>query len=414
MKKIMRYFLIGVLTAGSSSALVGDDALEHARKVLEEVPLIDGHNDLPWTIRNLENHPMDLESYDLRQRTEHDTDIPRLREGKVGAQFWSVFVPGDIKEDDLLRLQLEQIDIALRMIEKYPDAFELALGADAIEAAFARGKIASLLGVEGGHVIGNSLGTLRTLYRLGVRYMTLTHNVTTDWADSAMDAPRHGGLTAFGKEVVNEMNRIGMLVDISHVTPEAMDDALEVSAAPVIFSHSSARALTDHVRNVPDNILARLPDNGGVVMVAFIPAFVSQEVKDWNEPLQKLLKGVPYDEEHHRIRRDYAAAHQPIPEATLEQVADHIEHVRRVAGIDHVGIGSDFWGSGDMPRGLEDVSRFPYLFAELVNRGWTDAELKKLAGENLLRVMRRAEAVAARLQKTRQASIARIERAADE
>lgn len=402
-------FSIGILLVACNNDQPSDEAIAHAHQILKEVPLIDGHNDLPWTIRNLEDTPMDVDAYDLRQRTPHDTDIERLQQGRVGAQFWSVFVPGEIKEQGFAKVQLEQIDIARRLIEKYPEAFELALTADDIESAFARGKIGSLLGMEGGHAIENSLGALRSFYRLGVRYMTLTHNVTLDWADAVMDEPKHDGLTEFGKEVVREMNRLGMLVDLSHVTPKVMSDALEVSEAPIIFSHSSARALTNHLRNVPDEILAKLPENGGVAMVTFIPSFVSQEVKDWGEPLQELLKGVAFDDEYHRIRNEYTAANQPKPKATLQQVADHIEHVRNVAGGDHVGIGSDFWGSGDMPEGLDDVSKFPYLFAELIERGWTDEDLKKLAGQNLLRALRRAETVAVRLQKERPASTATIE-----
>ena len=383
-------FSLGILLVACNNDQPSDEAIAHAHQILKEVPLIDGHTD-------------------LRQRTPHDTDIERLRQGRIGAQFWSVFIPGEIKEQGFAKVQLEQIDIARRVIEKYPEAFELALTAGDIESAFERGKIGSLLGMEGGHAIENSLGALRSFYRLGVRYMTLTHNVTLDWADAVMDEPKHDGLTEFGKEVVREMNRLGMLVDLSHVTPKVMSDALEVSKAPVIFSHSSARALTNHLSNVPDESLAKLSENGGVVMVTFIPSFVSQEVKDWGEPLQELLKGVAFDDEYHRIRNEYTAANQPKPKATLQQVADHIEHVRNVAGVDHVGIGSDFWGSGDMPEGLEDVSKFPNLFAELIERGWTDADLKKLAGQNLLRALRVAETVAARLQKERPASTATIE-----
>lgn len=383
-------FSIGILLVACNDDQPSDEAIAHAHQILKEVPLIDGHTA-------------------LRQRTPHDTDIERLRQGRIGAQFWSVFIPGEIKEQGFAKAQLEQIDIARRLIEKYPGAFELALTADGIESAFARGKIGSLLGMRGGHAIENSLGVLRSFYRLGVRYMTLTHNVTLDWADAVMDEPKNDGLTEFGKEVVREMNRLGMLVDLSHVTPKAMSDALEVSKAPVIFSHSSARALTNHLRNVPDEILAKLSENGGVAMVTFIPSFVSQEVKDWQEPLQKLLKGVPFDDEYQRIKNEYTAANQPKPKATLQQVADHIEHVRNVAGVDHVGIGSHFRSSGDMPEGLEDVSKFPNLFAELIERGWTDEDLKKLAGQNLLRALRRAETVAVRLQKDRPASTATIE-----
>ncbi len=411
-----RFYLLPVLL--TMAALISgctteqqrnENALAHAHKILAETPLIDGHNDLPWTIRNLEKTPMDVEAYDLRQRTPHDTDIERLRQGGVSAQFWSVYIPGEKPEQGYAKVQLEQIDIARRLIEKYPEAFELALTADDIESAHAAGKIGSLLGMEGGHAIENSLGALRSFYRLGVRYMTLTHNVTLDWADAVMDKARHGGLTEFGKEVVKEMNRLGMLIDLSHVTPDVMRDALEVSQAPIIFSHSSAFALTNHRRNVPDEILTRLPENGGVVMVTFIPSFVSQEVKDWNVALQKLLHGIPFDDEYRRITNEYKASHQPVPKATVKHVADHIEHVRKMAGIDHVGIGSDFYGEGDVPEGLEDVSKFPNLFAELIVRGWTDPELKKLAGQNLLRAMRRSEAVAASLQQSRPASTATIE-----
>jgi membrane dipeptidase len=284
----------------------------------------------------------------------------------------------------------------------------LALTAADIEAIFKSGRVASLLGMEGGHAIENSLGALRAFYALGARYMTLTHNVTLDWADAAADAPKHNGLTAFGKEVVCEMNRLGMLIDLSHVSPKVMSDAITVSAAPVIFSHSCARALTDHVRNVPDSILARLPQNGGVVMVAFVPDFISQEFNAWNVSLQERLAKATSNEERDRIRKEFKAEH-PLPKTTVGQVADHLEHIRKVAGADHVGIGSDFDGTSMLPIGLEDVSKFPNLFAELIRRGWSDADLKKLAGENLLRVLREAEATARRLQKIRPASTATIE-----
>ncbi len=386
-----------------------DPALKHARELLKATPLVDGHNDLPWVIRTDAKAPHDVEAYDLRQRTSGDTDLQRLREGQVGAQFWSVYIPGEIKAEGYAKTQLEQIDIAHRIIERYPEALQLALTADEVLAIFKKGKVASLLGMEGGHAIENSLGALRAYYRLGVRYMTLTHNVTLDWADAALDQPKHNGLTAFGKEVVAEMNRLGMLIDISHVSPKVMSDVLATSTAPAMYSHSSARALVDHPRNVPDSILAKLPHNGGVVMVTFIPSFVSKEVYEWEKPLEARLKHVSNQEEYNRVRAEYAAEH-PMPKATLRHVADHIEHVRKVAGIDHVGIGSDFWGSGDMPEGLEDVSKFPYLFAELIRRGWSDAELKKLAGENILRALREAEVTAARLQKSRPASTMMIEK----
>jgi len=399
--------LLSLLLVTQLAAQTEDAALKHARQLLKSTPLIDGHNDLPWTIRSNSQAPFDVEAYDLRQRTPTDTDLERLKQGQVGAQFWSVYIPGEIKEQGYAKVQLEQIDIARRMIARYPEALAPAYTAADIEAAFKQGRIASLLGMEGGHAIENSLGALRVFYALGVRYMTLTHNVTLDWADAALDQPKHNGLTAFGKEVVHEMNRLGMLIDLSHVTPKVMSDALNLSAAPVIFSHSSARALTDHPRNVPDSILTRLPKNGGVVMVTFIPAFVSREIAEWERPLRARLAAITSSEEHVRIRQQYAAEH-PMPKATLRQVADHIEYVRKVAGINHVAIGSDFWG-GEMPVGLEDVSKFPHLFAELIRRGWSDVDLKKLAGENILRVLREAEKTAQRLQKARPASTATIE-----
>ncbi|MCM2270541.1 MAG: dipeptidase [Thermoanaerobaculia bacterium] len=397
------------LVATAPAAAEDDAALRHARELLAATILVDGHNDLPWVIREWTEAPRDVERYDLRRPAPHETDLARLRAGQVGAQFWSVFVPGEIGQG-FAKTQLEQLDIARRMIAKYPEALALALGADDVARARAGGRIASLLGMEGGHVLENSLGALRAYYELGARYLTLTHNVTLDWADAALDEPRHGGLTAFGREVVREMNRLGMLVDISHVSPAVMRDALDVSEAPVVFSHSCARALVDHPRNVPDEILARLPKNGGVVMVTFIPAFVSQRVKDWWEPFEALMAGKPLDADYHRLHSEYVARHGAAPRATLAEVADHIEHVRKVAGVDHVGIAGDFWGAGDdVTEGLEDVSKYPHLFAELVRRGWSDADLAKLAGENVLRALRDAEAVSQRLRLTRPPSTATIE-----
>jgi membrane dipeptidase len=395
-----------------ASAQSSDSALEHARKLLESTPLIDGHNDLPWEIRESKTAPRDVAAYDIRRTAPKQTDLPRMAEGRVGAQFWSIYIPGEIKDSGYARVQLEQFDIARRMIARYPDRLALALSADDIERDFKQKKVASLLGMEGGHAIENSLGALRSYYALGARYMTLTHNVTLDWADAALDTARHGGLTEFGKEVVREMNRLGMLVDLSHVSPGVMSDALDVAEAPVIFSHSSARALTNHPRNVPDSILVRLRKNGGVVMVTFVPAFVSPEAAVWDQEAQResnRLKATVGDTaERQRLQDEWKTAH-PQPRATLKQVADHIEHVRDVAGIDHVGIGSDFDGIDTVPEGLEDSSKFPQLFAELIRRGWSDADLKKLAGENLLRAFHAAEATAARLQKTRQPSTKTIE-----
>jgi membrane dipeptidase len=325
----------------------------------------------------------------------------------VGAQFWSIYVPGEVKDSGYARIQLEEFDIARRFIARYPERLTLALTAADIEREFKRGRIASLLGMEGGHVLENSLGALRSYYDLGARYLTLTHNVTLDWADAALDTARHGGLTDFGREVVREMNRLGMLVDLSHVSPATMSDALDVAEAPVIFSHSSARALTEHPRNVPDSILRRLPENGGVVMVTFVPAFVSNEVAQWEargEDEAKRLTGEVADTAELRRRMDEWEAANPRPAATLAQVADHIEHVRKVAGADHVGIGSDFDGITYVPVGLEDVSTFPQLFAELIRRGWSDDDLRKLAGRNLLRALRAAERTADRLRREREPS----------
>ncbi len=353
-----------------------DPNLLRAERVLRQVPLIDGHNDLPWAIRNATTAPRDVDAYDLRRTTPGHTDIARLRAGMVGGQFWSVYIPGDtsIARQGYARVQLEQIDIAQRVMARYPDALQSITTAAGFRDAFGRGRIGSVMGMEGGHAIENSLGALRAYYVSGVRYMTLTHNAHLAWADAHIPNPPNGGLTPFGREVVREMNRLGMLVDLSHTSPATMSHALDVSEAPVIWSHAAARGVRDHTRNVPDSILARLPRNGGVVMVTFVPGFISAG-----------------------------------PTATLSQVADHIEHIRRVAGVDHVGIGGDFDGIDSVIEGLEDVSSYPRLFAELARRGWSDAHLKQLAGENILRVMEQAERVAARLQRERVPSTATIE-----
>ncbi len=374
--------------------------VEHAREILGEHPVFDGHNDLPWEIRMQDGAPMDVDAYDLRKRTPGQTDLERLRQGGVGAQFWSVYVPGEYADSGFARIQLEEIDIALRMIEKYPE-LELALSTEDVERAMAQGRIASLLGAEGGHAIENSLGVLRAYYALGVRYMTLTHNVTLDWADAAQDEARHDGLTSFGEQVVREMNRLGMLVDLSHVSPATMSDVLNVTEAPVIFSHSSARSLTDVPRNVPDSILARMTENGGVVMVTFVPSFVNQELADWVEsltPLRDSLVASGATQEQMRAVWEKYQTENPPTVATLADVADHIEHVRDVAGVDHVGIGGDYDGMGTPPTGLSDVSAYPNLFAELLSRGWSDEDLGKLASGNILRTFREAEAVSRRLQ----------------
>lgn len=397
--------------ATTSAGAAEDPALTRARALLRSTPLIDGHNDLPWAIRESKQHPRDVEAYDLRTTTGGDTDLARLRAGGVGGQFWSVYVPGELKSG-FARMQLEQIDIARRVIARYPQDLELALTADDVERAWRAGRVASLLGMEGGHALENSLGALRAYHALGVRYMTLTHNSTLDWADASTDEARHGGLTRFGEEVVREMNRLGMLVDLSHVSPATMDDALRVSEAPVIFSHSSARALCDVPRNVPDDVLRRLPQNGGVVMVTFVAGFVSQAVADVAMPafreFQRRAQELTAPEQRDALFKEIFAGLK-LPKVTIAQVADHIEHVRRVAGVDHVGLGGDFDGNDTWPEGLDDVSKYPHLFAELIRRGWSDTDLKKLAGGNLLRVMRAAETTAQRAQATRPPSLATIE-----
>ena len=350
------------------------EPLDRARAVLRATPLIDGHNDLPIALRKRGFY--DFATYDIaRPQPELMTDIPRLRAGQVGGQFWSVYVPSSLQGDGAVTATLEQIDAVHRMVRRYPDVFALARTAGEVERAFAAGRIASLIGIEGGHSINGSLGTLRMMYALGARYMTLTHNDNTPWADAATDEPAHGGLTAFGEEVVAEMNRLGMLVDLSHVAPATMAAALRVGTAPVIFSHSSCRALCDHPRDVPDDVLAALPDNGGVAMVTFVPAFVSQAYADWAA----------------------ADADGPPPEVTIGQVADHVDHVREIAGPAHIGVGGDYDGVGRQPRGLEDVSCYPALFAELARRGYSDAELAGIAGRNVLRALRRTEEIAAGL-----------------
>jgi len=391
------------LRAQAGSAPAEDVYLARAKRILSQTPLIDGHNDLPWRIREDSIARGNVDIYDLRKHTPGHTDLDRLKKGMVGAQFWSVYTPGEYRDSGYARVQLEQIDIARRFIAKYPDRLALALSADDIKRDFKQGKIGSLLGLEGGHAIENSLGALRAYYDLGGRYMTLTHNVTLDWADAALDSAKHKGLTPFGDSVVREMNRLGMLVDLSHVSPGTMSAALNVSQAPVIFSHSGARALVDVPRNVPDSILRRVTTNGGIVMVPFVTGFVSPAVLLYDQSTRPVMKDLQakYGNDTAAITREinqWRAAH-PEPRATLSQVADQIDYVRKVAGVDHVGIGSDFDGITEVVQGLEDVSTFPALFAELARRGWTDSDLRKLAGENLLRVFAQAEAVSKRMQR---------------
>jgi membrane dipeptidase len=383
--------------------------LERAKALHAQVPLIDGHNDYPWAVR--ENVDRDLDRLDIsRPQPSIHTDIARLRAGGVGAQFWSVYVPAELAGEAAVTATLEQIDIVHRMMRKYPQAFELALTADDVERIFKAGKIASLIGMEGGHSIDNSLGALRMFHRLGARYMTLTHGRNTPWADSATDEPKLGGLSPFGEEVVREMNWLGMLVDLSHVSPDTMEDAIRVTQAPVVFSHSSARALADVPRNVPDAVLRLLPKNGGVVMVTFVPSFLSPQVIAWDRlraaEQQRLQQAHPADE--NARQRSLAAWTQanPAPRATIADVAGHIDHIRQVAGIDHIGIGSDFDGITSTPQGLEDVSTYPALTAELLRRGYSDTDVKKILGLNVLRVMREVEKVSRTLRSRRGPSAA--------
>ncbi len=384
-----------------------DDLLARARHLLDEHPLVDGHNDLPWEAR--EQTRYDFEALDIGRRlTTTQTDLPRLAEGGVGAQFWSVFVPSTLQGDSAVIATLEQVDAVHRMIGAYADRLALARSADEVEQATGAGRLASLLGAEGGHSIGCSLGTLRLLHVLGVRYLTLTHNDNTPWADSATDVPAVHGLSEFGREVVREMNRLGMMVDLSHVAATTMRAALETTEAPVIFSHSSALALCDTPRNVPDDVLAALPGNGGVCMVTFVPEFVSPATAAWRVEAAAAAAQMGVEardwEAFGRFTAHWQREH-PKPDATIGQVVAHLEHVREVAGIDHVGIGGDYDGTDTFPVGLEDVSGYPRLVAALLERSWSDAEVAGLVRGNTLRVMRDVEAVARDLQTTRGPSL---------
>ncbi len=386
------------------------ELLDRARAVLRTTPVVDGHNDLPWAMRAQAGY--DLDAVDLAADQSHrlHTDLGRLRAGGVGAQFWSVYVPAELAGDDAVSATLEQVDFVRAMAERHPEHLRLARTADEVEAARAEGRIASLMGAEGGHSINSSLATLRALYELGVRYLTLTHNSNVPWADSATDEPVHGGLTAFGEEVVREMNRLGMLVDLSHVSADTMRDALRVSEAPVVFSHSSARAVCDHPRNVPDDVLAQLPANGGVVMATFVPKFVLPAAIEWTLAADanmraKGLHPLETTPEAMAVQRAYEAEH-PRPVATAATVADHLDHLREVAGVDHIGLGGDYDGTAFTPAGLEDVSGYPVLVAELLRRGWSEADLAKLTWHNALRALRGAETVARRLRAERRPSIA--------
>jgi membrane dipeptidase len=407
---------LALLLITASAHAQTDAVAARIDRILREVPLIDGHNDLPEQYEDrVKDHlaQIDIAQDQSKLTPPLHTDIPRLKQGRLGGQFWSVYIPASLKGADAVRAVLEQIDVVHRLCERYPDTFELARTADDVVRIHRAGKIASLIGMEGGHSIGNSLAALRQLYGTGARYMTITHFDNNDWADSATDSPLHNGLTPFGKVVIGEMNRLGMLVDISHVAPKTMHDVLDVTAAPVIFSHSSARALVDHPRNVPDDVLRRLPENDGVVMVSWVPTFSSEKARARDTAregeaarLKALYIGQPDRAKAALAQWDAA---NPAPRATVKDVADHIDHIVKVAGPTHVGIGADLDGITSTPEGLDSVAAYPTLFAELIRRGYTDDQLKGLAGLNVLRVMRKAEAVAARLKKERPASDARIE-----
>ncbi len=383
---------------------------EEARELLREFPVVDGHNDLPWALREQVRYDLGARDIAGRQDAHLHTDIPRLRAGGVGAQYWSVYVRSDLP--DAVPATLEQIDCVRQLIARYPADLAPALTAADMEAARGQGRIASLMGAEGGHSIADSLGTLRSLYALGVRYMTLTHNDNVAWADSATDEPGVGGLSAFGREVVREMNRLGMLVDLSHVAATTMRHALDTSAAPVIFSHSSARAVCDHPRNIPDDVLERLPANGGMAMVTFVPKFVLQAAVDWTAAADENMRAhglhhLDTTEEGMKVHRAFEESN-PRPVATVATVADHLDHMREVAGVDHLGIGGDYDGTAFTPDGLDDVSGYPRLVAELLDRGWSKTDLAKLTWQNAVRVLGAAEDVARDLQAGRAPSNATI------
>jgi membrane dipeptidase len=418
--------LIFGMNPAASAAGNSDNTSTRLERVLAATPLIDGHNDLPWELRMRDKGK--LSSIDLAFDTSQIpppagevalmTDIPRLKAGHVGGQFWSVWIPATTRGFEAVQTTMEQIDLVKRLVALYPADLEMAYTAADIRRIHHAHRVASLVGIEGGHQINNSLAVLRQMYDLGARYMTLTHTLTTDWADSATDTPKYHGLTPFGVDVVHEMNRIGMLIDLSHVSADTMRMALKESAAPVIFSHSSARALVDHPRNVPDDVLRLVGAKGGVVMVNFNSGYVSEEVRLWDTddaaeqarnnspPYAGLYIGQP---DRAKAALDAWLASHPEPRATLSQVADHAEHIRLIAGIDHVGLGSDFDGISNTPIGLEGVDKFPALLKELMRRGWSDQDIAKIAGENVLRVLSEAEKVSVRLHTEHAASEAGIE-----
>jgi membrane dipeptidase len=435
MRSTLRYsmlmsFAMATLYAPHAVSKSSDAALAaRVGGVLAQTPLIDGHNDLAWEIRqrygNAYGLDLSVSTANLPPKMEDGeiaaplmTDIVRMHKGHVGGQFWSVWIPTKIVGPEAVQMTMEQIDIVKTMVARYPKDLEMAYSADDVMRAFKAGRVASMIGIEGGHQIDDSLPVLRQMYVLGARYMTLTHTLDNDWADSATDSPKHHGLTPFGVAVVHEMNRLGMLVDLSHVSPDTMRAALEASQAPVMFSHSGARALDDHPRDVPDDVLKLVAQNHGVVMATFATAYVSAAYNRWSADRaaeQTRFNSPPYagiyigQPERAKVAMAAWDRQHPKPVVTLAMVADHIEHIRKVAGIDCVGIGSDFDGIPDTPKGLESVDKYPTLLVELARRGWSDEDLAKLAGGNILRVMREAAAVATRLQAAEPPSMATIE-----
>lgn len=403
----MRSFVLiaAMIAASPLSAQQPIDPKVQARidRILKKTPLVDGHNDIAEQLADKYQRSIEgLASGTDKREKPLMTDMARLRRGHVGAQFWSVYIDGTKTGDAAIRETIQQIDIVRRMIEDYPNDLELAATANDVGRIHRQGKIASMIGVEGGRQMGGSLAALRQFYNLGARYLTLTHNQTTEWADSATDEPKYDGLSPFGVTVVKEMNRLGMLVDLSHVSPATMKDAIAASRAPVIFSHSSARGVAGHPRNVPDEILSQLPGNGGVVMVNFVPSFLSDAV--WRHGADRSAEEARLKAIHRASKAEVGAglkawdAAHPVPAVTVADVANHVEHIVKVAGNDHVGIGGDFDGIDSTPEGLTGVGDYPNLFAELIRRGWSDENLAKLAGGNVLRALRQAEAVAASMK----------------
>lgn len=397
-----------IAAPASAQKITEEQAAATAAAALDAAPVFDGHNDAPGQLRS--RHDNQINAFDFTDTLdEHDhvggadgamhTDLVRLQKGKVGAQFWSVYVPHNANEAAAVQQTIEQIDVTKRLIARNPDTMRYVLTADQVESAMRDGKIASLLGMEGGYSIGSNLGVLRQFHAMGARYLTLTHNFNIPWADAATDNPKHGGLTDFGKDVVREMNRLGMLVDLSHVSEDTMMDALDVARAPVIFSHSGARGVTPHPRNVPDSVLARLPENGGVVMVVALPRFINEDLRQWDArraaELARLRVVHLGNPEAATAAMDRWLAANPEPKSTIADVADHIMHIRKIAGVEHIGIGGDYDGMPIGPVGMEDVSGYPALFTELARRGLSQAELEMIASRNILRVMRAAEAYAA-------------------